>query len=116
MAAEPPSLPYARDEASTSQYLSAYPAYPAEMYEHGAILDNENDEDEVADASAAPQYWTAKRHRGRKGKGRSEEEYGSFVSISRLETNADQRSRTMATEVEIEDLQCGTVHLLKYRS
>ena len=76
MATEAPSLPYARDEASTSQHLSAYPAYPAEIYEQEGILDTPNEEDEVADASAALQHWTAKRDRGRKGKGRSDEDYG----------------------------------------
>jgi len=87
MASEAASLPYARDEASTSQHLSAYPAYPAEVYEHEAILDKDDDEDELADPSAALQYWTTRRHRGRKGKGRSDEDYGkSLLNLELLTT------------------------------
>lgn len=82
MTTDAPSLPYARDEASTSQNLSAWPAFPPEVYEHEALLDTENDEDDVAEAdtvpesNAAPQYWTADRHASRKGKGRSDEDHG----------------------------------------
>ena len=76
MATEAPSLPYARDEASTSQHISAYPAFAAEVYEQEGILDTPNEEDELPDASSSLQYWTAKRHRGRKGKGRADEDYG----------------------------------------
>lgn len=80
MAADPPNLPYARDEASTSQPSSAYPAYPGEAYEHAAILESIDDavsssDDELLESSAALQYWTAKRHRGRKGKERADDDY-----------------------------------------
>ncbi|WRT67669.1 uncharacterized protein IL334_004641 [Kwoniella shivajii] len=70
--AEPPSLPYARDEGSTSQPHSAYPPYPAEAYEpHEGFLDEV--EEEHIEVAAALQYWAAKRHRG-KGKAKEEED------------------------------------------
>jgi len=81
MAAEPPSLPYARDEASTSQHPSAYPVYPGEPLEHSGVLDfddedlEEEEDEEIIDSSAALQYWTAPRHQSRKGKEKSQEEY-----------------------------------------
>ena len=80
MATEGLSLPYARDEASTSQHLSAYPAYPAESYDPGAA-DEKDDDTEPGDAISVLQYFTAKRHRGRKGKGKAEEDYGELDEI-----------------------------------
>lgn len=81
MAAEPPVLPYARDEASTSQHLSAYPAYP-EAFDHDheqlqehELSSDESSEEEAAEAGAALQYWTSKRHRAGKGKGKVDDEY-----------------------------------------
>ncbi|WVR06256.1 hypothetical protein IAU60_003286 [Kwoniella sp. DSM 27419] len=71
--AEPPSLPYARDEASTSQPHSAYPAFPSEAYEpHDGFLDEM--EEEQAEVGAALQYWAAKRHRAGSSKGKEREE------------------------------------------
>lgn len=70
--AQPPHLPYIRDEASTSQQLS-YPAYPHDDYDHDAEHDGEMEEDDV-DSVAAFQFWTAKRHMGRKGKNKADEE------------------------------------------
>ncbi|WWD18372.1 hypothetical protein CI109_102822 [Kwoniella shandongensis] len=73
---EPPSLPYARDEGSTSQPHSAYPAYPIEAYEHhdGFIDDQGEVEDGPGEIGAALQYWTAKRHLVGKGKGKEEDD------------------------------------------
>lgn len=72
---ETPSLPYARDESSTSQVQSAYPAYPAEAYEHQeAFVDEEDDFSADVDVGAALQYWTALRHMGGKGKQKEESE------------------------------------------
>lgn len=76
--AEPPALPYARDEASTSQHLSAYPAYPDALdhdHEHHEISSDDSSEEEAAEAGAALQYWTSKRHRVGKGKGKVDDEY-----------------------------------------
>lgn len=69
---EPPSLPYARDEASTSHHAFAYPSYTDtfEMDEDDAEAEGSIEED----ANSAPQYWANKRHRSGKGKGKSEEE------------------------------------------
>ncbi|WWC70649.1 uncharacterized protein I206_104600 [Kwoniella pini CBS 10737] len=80
--AEPPSLPYARDEGSTSQPHSAYPAFPPEAYEpHEGFLDEV--EEEHIEMSAALQYWAAIRHRG-KGKGKEEDEESSTKTPWRL--------------------------------
>ncbi|WVO15766.1 hypothetical protein L204_103428 [Cryptococcus depauperatus] len=66
---EDSSLPYARDESSTSQIHSAYPAYPAEVYEHHEAFAAELEfEPGDVDVGAALQYWTALRHMGGKGK------------------------------------------------
>ncbi|WVW84544.1 hypothetical protein I302_106578 [Kwoniella bestiolae CBS 10118] len=82
--AEPPSLPYARDEGSTSQPHSAYPAYPAEAYEpHEGFLDEI--EEEHIEISAALQYWAAKRHRG-KGKAKEDENDLSTMKSWRLKS------------------------------
>jgi len=74
MAVQPPSLPYVRDEASTSQQLS-YPAFAHDHdeYEHEVDMDGEMEEGDV-DSVAAFQFWTAKRHMGRKGKGKADSE------------------------------------------
>ncbi|OCF41495.1 WD-repeat protein mip1 [Kwoniella heveanensis CBS 569] len=73
MTSEPPSLPYARDEASTSQPHSAYPAFPTEIYEgHEAIMEDE--EENNGEVGAALQYWAAKRHRAGLGKGKGKDE------------------------------------------
>ncbi|KAL7423216.1 Target of rapamycin complex 1 subunit kog1 [Cryptotrichosporon argae] len=67
-----PSLPYARDEASTSQPQSAY-GYLAYEYEHEH--DDEHDFDEAeAESGAVLQFWTAKRHRAGKGKSKADDE------------------------------------------
>ncbi|WVQ65897.1 uncharacterized protein L199_004075 [Kwoniella botswanensis] len=82
--AEPPSLPYARDEGSTSQPHSAYPAYPVEAYEpHEGFLDEI--EEEHTEISAALQYWAAKRHRG-KGKAKEDENDLSTMKSWRLKS------------------------------
>ncbi|OCF55035.1 WD-repeat protein mip1 [Kwoniella mangroviensis CBS 10435] len=82
--AEPPSLPYARDEGSTSQPHSAYPAYPVEAYEpHEGFLDEI--EEEPTEISAALQYWAAKRHRG-KGKAKEDENDLSTMKSWRLKS------------------------------
>ncbi|ODN74553.1 hypothetical protein L202_06922 [Cryptococcus amylolentus CBS 6039] len=66
-------LQYARDEGSTSQLQSSYPAFPAEAYEHDeAFLDEHDEFPGEVDVGAALQYWTALRHMGPKGKQREE--------------------------------------------
>ncbi|WWC88789.1 uncharacterized protein L201_003702 [Kwoniella dendrophila CBS 6074] len=80
--AEPPSLPYARDEGSTSQPHSAYPAYPPEAYEHHEGFLDEIEEEHI-EIAAALQYWAAKRHRG-KGKGKEDEDDSSTKTPWRL--------------------------------
>ncbi|WOO77695.1 Target of rapamycin complex 1 subunit mip1 [Vanrija pseudolonga] len=71
---QPPSLPYIRDEASTSQQLSAYPSYPAhEEYEAERDL-GDHLEEEDAEQVAATQYWSTKRHSSRQGKSKTDEE------------------------------------------
>lgn len=72
MAAQPPSLPYIRDEASTSQQVS-YPSYPHEEYDHDMDMDGELEEEDTENA-AMFQFWTAKRHMGRKGKNKAADE------------------------------------------
>lgn len=75
MAAQPPSLPYIRDEASTSHQVQqvSYPAYPHDDYDHDIDMDGELDDEDVDNVHAF-QFWTAKRHLGRKGKSRADEE------------------------------------------
>ncbi|WVQ80682.1 hypothetical protein IAT38_002787 [Cryptococcus sp. DSM 104549] len=67
-----PSLPYARDEGSTSQPHSAYPAYPPDAYDHhdSGFLDDGEEYPVETEVGAALQYWTALRHMGGKGKQR----------------------------------------------
>lgn len=76
MATQPPSLQYVRDGGSTSQQLT-YPAHPYDEedndYDHDADLHDELDEDDV-EGVAAFQFWTAKRHMGRKGKSKADDE------------------------------------------
>jgi hypothetical protein len=81
--AEAPALPYARDEASTSQHLSAYPVYPDALdhdHEHHELSSDDSSEEEPAEAGAALQYWTSKRHRAGKGKGKVDDEYSESTS------------------------------------
>ncbi|ORY31404.1 raptor N-terminal caspase like domain-domain-containing protein [Naematelia encephala] len=77
MATEAPTLPYARDAAATSQYLSAYPAYPGEAYElDDADLHLATDDDHNAEGSgSALQYWTAARHRPSNAGRKDDEEH-----------------------------------------
>jgi regulator-associated protein of mTOR len=78
---EPPSLPYARDEASTSHHTFTYPSYTDTFETEEEEADNEGSvEDE---ANAAPQYWAAKRHRSGKGKAKSEEEHSAYDPTGR---------------------------------
>lgn len=74
---EPPSLPYARDEASTSHqhggHTYTYPSYTETFDADDDDAENEGSVED--DANAAPQYWAAKRHRSGKGKAKSEEEH-----------------------------------------
>lgn len=73
---EPPSLPYARDEASTSHHTFAYPSYTDTFETEEEDAENEGSVEDEANAS--PQYWAAKRHRSGKGKAKSEEEHSTF--------------------------------------
>jgi len=83
MSSEPPSLPYARDEAPISQPYSAYPAYPVGTLAPAAVIEEtkspeeRTSAEEVADPGAALQYWTAKRHKSRKGKEKADDEYST---------------------------------------
>lgn len=76
MAGEQPSLQYIRDGGSTSQQLT-YPAHPFDEedhdYDHEGDMHDELDEEDV-EGVAAFQFWTAKRHMGRKGKSKADEE------------------------------------------
>ena len=76
MATEAPSLPYARDEASTSRHQSAHLAYPNEAYEHENLLDIDDEDGDITDSYAALQYWTAPRHHSRARESRLDETYG----------------------------------------
>lgn len=102
MSTEPPSLPYARDEASTSQHLSAYPAFqdsqsiyasqtfgqaggpssPDDADTYDEALDDLGELDEVGGSGegAALQYWAAKRHMGPVPNIKGEDEYGESPS------------------------------------
>lgn len=73
--AEAPSLPYARDEASTSYANATYQQY-ADTFD--AEEEDELDgEISVEDESAREtQYWAANRHRRPKGETKGEEEQG----------------------------------------
>lgn len=74
---EPPSLPYARDESSTSHNNNTYlyPSYTETFETEEEEAENEGSVEE--DANAAPQYWAAKRHRSGKGKAKGEEEHST---------------------------------------
>ena len=87
---EPPSLPYARDEASTSYHLSNYSAYPTDTYPPASSpLENAEIDDEVlADGDPetagntdgqALQYWTSKRHMSGLRSERGDDEYGEYI-------------------------------------
>lgn len=77
---EPPSLPYARDEASTSHHNHTF-GYPS--YTDTFETEEEEVEGSVEDeGNAAPQYWAAKRHKSGKGKAKSEEEHSKSLLSS----------------------------------
>jgi len=102
---QPPSLPYVRDEASTSQHLAAYPAYTPsggsviqhadsyaltsnadtgtsdEYYDDELLEDEhqggqENGEGGQSDGNAT-QYWASKRHMAGRQAEKGEDEYGA---------------------------------------
>jgi hypothetical protein len=80
--AEPPSLPYARDEASTS-HAAAYQFYPsfADTFE----AEEEEEEEEVdgsvdADSARETQYWAANRHKAGRNETEKEEEHSELVN------------------------------------
>ena len=79
--AEAPSMPYIREEAITSRQILTNPAHPPVLEEHNGPVNILND-DEEPEINSAPQYWTAKRHRGRKDRGQTEENYGEAASSS----------------------------------
>lgn len=122
---ETPSLPYARDESSTSQVQSAYPAYPAEAYEHQeAFVDEEDDFSADVDVGAALQYWTALRHMGGKGKQKEESEedrskfgvrclYASASMHERRIDDKDSEQITLASQVKVKNRDSWSVHLLE---
>ena len=86
-----PSLPYVRDEASTSQHLSAYPSHPPttadsyavtstgtpeELYdEDGLLEDGEDMERGIGGDGNALQFWASKRHMQGRKVDKGEEEY-----------------------------------------
>jgi len=140
--AQPPSLPYIRDEASTSQHLAAYPAYTpsggsiiqhadsyvltssadtatSDEFYDDELLDEEhqqggqeNGEGGQADGNA-PQYWAGKRHMAGRLADKGEDEYGAQPAAA-SEQEADCSG--LETQVSDEDVQCGHVHLLELRS
>ena len=83
---QPPSLPYARDEASTSQYISTHPYseyYPPELID-GEVLE---DEEDLAEDTVALQYWTTKKHKKPRRPVEGEEDYAIPWRLrSRLKT------------------------------
>lgn len=122
---ETPSLPYARDESSTSQVQSAYPAYPAETYEHQeAFVDEEDDFSADVDVGAALQYWTALRHMGGKGKQKEDSEedksefgmrclYASYLCMSGELMIKGSEQIALASQVKAKNRDSWSVHLLE---
>jgi len=78
--AEPPSLPYARDEGSTS-HGAAYQYYPS----YTDTFDEEEEEElngpipEEGEARET-QYWAANRHRSGKSETEKEEEHSALIT------------------------------------
>lgn len=88
---EPPSLPYARDEASTSHQAFAFPSYTDTFDEEEEAEGSVED-----DANAAPQYWAAKRHKSGKGKAKYDEEHSEWTAHSAMSEEAlSYRLRTI---------------------
>jgi regulator-associated protein of mTOR len=79
MAVEAPTLPYARDEASTSQHIAPYP-HTIHEYDNPLSPSSGEEEDSIPDQSPTSlQYWAAKRHRSSlKGKGKADDEHGTL--------------------------------------
>lgn len=97
-----PSLPYVRDEASTSQILSAYQSYHSNLagpandyaltsagtedtaeayYDEEALLEEDTEIDHAASGDgSALQYWAAKRHMAGKKSDAGEEDYGEVCT------------------------------------
>lgn len=88
--AEPPSLPYARDEGSTS-HGAAYQYYPS----YTDTFDEEEEEElngpipEEGEARET-QYWAANRHRSGKSETKKEEEHSKLIGRN-LESEADKK-------------------------
>ena len=70
------SITYNRDDASTSQLHKSY-AQTNGSSDDNAILSGGEDADDPEDEPFL-QFWTAPRHRSRKGKEKEDEEYGAF--------------------------------------
>ena len=95
-----PSLPYVRDEASTSQHLSAYPSHPPttadsyaltstgtpeELYDEDGLLEDGMDmEDGVGGDGNALQFWASKRHMQGRKVDKGEEEYCESSDLHRF--------------------------------
>ncbi|CAD6574714.1 MAG: hypothetical protein TREMPRED_001211 [Tremellales sp. Tagirdzhanova-0007] len=87
MASEAPSLPYARDEASTSRHQAAQQAHFSEAFEQENLLDIDDEDGDVTDSYAALQHWTAPRHHSRTRESQDDESYALPWRLkSRLKT------------------------------
>ncbi|ORX40214.1 raptor N-terminal caspase like domain-domain-containing protein [Kockovaella imperatae] len=92
------TLPYARDEASTSHHhANNHLSYSqaaldehavAEWANNGQLVDElrDNEEELQVQDGAALQYWAAKRHKGEKKKDKADEEYVGWRLKSRMKT------------------------------
>jgi hypothetical protein len=76
MAAQAPCLPYARDEASTSQPQSAYPMYPVDGSD---AMSPFPDSSAAGETSVAPQYWASARHKGNQNMVNQDADYGEYL-------------------------------------
>jgi hypothetical protein len=73
--AEAPSLPYARDEASTSYANAAYQQY-ADTFDAEEEEEMDGELSVEDDNVRETQYWAANRHRGTRLESKGEEEQG----------------------------------------
>jgi hypothetical protein len=80
--AEPPSLPYARDEGSTSHAAAAYQYHPQTPYADTFDAEEEEEIDGSAedDHTRETQYWAANRHRSPKDESDKDEEHGELLA------------------------------------
>jgi hypothetical protein len=112
--AEAPSLPYARDEASTSYANATYQQY-ADTFDAEEEDEMDGEMSVVEDESTREtQYWAANRHRGAKADTKGEEEQGGQTALRKHERWL-MRCSGMETTVKTQDIQLRHVHLSEYR-